>query len=457
MLSTQSSSRSASEEVNLARRVLVCGLILVSIATGCRKREESGLGATQARQPAVPSGSPRVAGAEGRFVKAAGGKFVLAGVPYRFVGANFWQGMNLGVDGPGGDRARLLRELDRLRELGVANLRVMASSEGPNTEPYRLVPALMVSPGVYDEKVLNGLDFLLAEMGKRGLRAVMVLNNFWQWSGGMAQYVSWREKTPIPYPGDYERFINYSAKFYSYPECQKWFRDHIAMIVGRTNPYTGLKYRDDPAVFSWELGNEPRRYPSSWIGETAAYIKSLDRNHMVTTGSEGAPPGEPTQDFVATHNAPAIDYVTIHIWPQNWDWFDPKNPSTYKSAEEKAVAYFRKLDREAISLGKPLVLEEFGLARDWEPLHDNFNPRSPTTCKDLFYTAMYRQVMASMAAGGAAAGDNFWAWAGEARPGAAWVGDPPHETAGWYSVYDSDRSTLAIIRAHVKDMARGLK
>lgn len=457
MLSTQSSSRSASEEVNLARRVLVCGLILVSIATGCRKREESGLGATQARQPAVPSGSPRVAGAEGRFVKAAGGKFVLAGVPYRFVGANFWQGMNLGVDGPGGDRARLLRELDRLRELGVANLRVMASSEGPNTEPYRLVPALMVSPGVYDEKVLNGLDFLLAEMGKRGLRAVMVLNNFWQWSGGMAQYVSWREKTPIPYPGDYERFINYSAKFYSYPECQKWFRDHIAMIVGRTNPYTGLKYRDDPAVFSWELGNEPRRYPSSWIGETAAYIKSLDRNHMVTTGSEGAPPGEPTQDFVATHNAPAIDYITIHIWPQNWDWFDPKNPSTYKSAEEKAVAYFRKLDREAISLGKPLVLEEFGLARDWEPLHDNFNPRSPTTCKDLFYTAMYRQVMASMAAGGAAAGDNFWAWAGEARPGAAWVGDPPHETPGWYSVYDSDRSTLAIIRAHVKDMARGLK
>ncbi|MBP1660575.1 MAG: mannanase, partial [Candidatus Aminicenantes bacterium] len=123
----------------------------------------------------------------------------------------------------------------------------------------------MTSPGEYDGSVLDGLDFLLAEMGRRGLRAVMVLNNFWQWSGGMAQYVSWHEKTPIPYPGDYEKFITYSARFYTYPECQDWFRAHIAMLVDRTNPYTGTKYRDDPAVFSWELANEPRRYPQSWI------------------------------------------------------------------------------------------------------------------------------------------------------------------------------------------------
>jgi mannan endo-1,4-beta-mannosidase len=390
--------------------------------------------------------------APGLFVKAEKGEFTLDGKRHKFVGANFWQGMNLGVDGPGGNRARLLRELDRLRSLGVTNLRVMASSEGPNTEPYRMVPALMLSPGVYDEKVLDGLDFLLAEMGKRGLRAVMVLNNFWQWSGGMAQYVSWHEKTPIPYPGDYDVFINYSAKFYSYPECQKWFRDHIAMIVNRVNPYTGTAYKDDPAVFSWELGNEPRRYPVGWIGETAAYIKSLDRNHMVTTGSEGEPPGEPTQNFIATHKSPAIDYVTIHIWPQNWDWFDPKKPSTYGSAEEKCVAYFHKLDRDAVSLRKPLVLEEFGLARDFAPLGDNLNPLSPTATRDLFYTALYREVLASMRGGGAAAGDNFWAWGGEGRPGAGWVGDPPHEPAGWYSVYDSDYSTICIVLAHVREM-----
>jgi mannan endo-1,4-beta-mannosidase len=434
------------------RKTVLFVLIIGLAAWGCRRDREPGPAAKVEK-----AASPGFPAAAGPFVTVRDGRFVLAGKPYYFVGANFWQGMNLGVDGPSGDRSRLVQELDALRGLGVTNLRVMASSEGPNTEPYRMVPALMTSPGEYDGSVLDGLDFLLAEMSKRGLRAVMVFNNFWQWSGGMAQYVSWHEKTPIPYPGDYETFIEYSAKFYSYDVCQTWFRDHIAMLTARTNPYTGLKYRDDPAVFSWELANEPRRYPQSWIDETAAYIKSLDRNHMVTTGSEGAPPGEPTQDFVKTHSGPGIDYVTIHIWPQNWGWYDPKRPSTYKAAEPLAIAYFQKHAKEAASMGKPLVLEEFGLARDWPPLRDNLNPASPTTTKDLYYAALYKQVIDSIAAGGPAAGDNFWAWAGQARPGTSWVGDPPHEPAGWYSVYDTDASTLAIISAHAGEIAHLLK
>jgi len=422
--------------------MLAAGLI----ASGCREGREA---------PAAAAGAAKASAA--RFVKVEKGRFVLDGQPHYFAGANFWQGMNLGVDGPTGDRARLLRELDRLRGLGLTNLRVMAASEGPNSEPYRTVPALMTAPGEYDGGVLDGLDFLLAEMAKRGLRAVMVLNNFWHWSGGMAQYVSWHERTPIPYPGDFRTFVEYSARFYGYEECQDWFRDHIAMIVNRTNPYTGTKYRDDPAVFSWELANEPRRYPQGWIDETSAYIRSLDPNHMVTTGSEGAPPGEPGQDFIRTHAAPGVDYATVHIWPQNWGWFDPKRPASYGTAEPLAAAYFEKRAKEAASLGKPLVLEEFGLARDWPPLGNSLDPASPTTLRDRFYAALCGLVEASAAAGGPAMGDNFWAWAGEARPGKPWTGDPPHEPAGWYSVYDADASTLAVIAAHARDMAERMR
>lgn len=387
------------------------------------------------------------------FVTVSDGQFMLAGRPYHFAGANYWQGMNLGVDGPGGDRARLVEELDHMQELGITNLRVMASSEGPDTEPYRITPALMVSPGVYNESVLDGLDYLLAEMGKREMKAVMVLGNYWQWSGGFAQYVSWQEGTSIPYPGDWGVFMRYSSDFYACEECQMWYRNHIEKMVNHANSYTGLIYRDDPAIFSWELANEPRRYPDVWIGETAVYIKSLDPNHMVTTGSEGTPPGE-RQDFVKTHSVPGIDYATIHIWPQNWGWYDPQNPSTYAPAEARAIAYFQSHAEDAASMGKPLVLEEFGLARDWAPLRDIYSPDSPTTVRDLFYAALFKEVYDSMAAGGAAAGDNFWAWAGQARPGAGWVGDPPHETLGWYSVYDTDQSTLEIIAAHAKEMAQ---
>jgi mannan endo-1,4-beta-mannosidase len=385
----------------------------------------------------------------GKFVTMSEGKFMLAGRPYYFVGANYWQGMNLAVDGPGRDRSRLVRELDRLEELGVTNLRIMAASEGPDTEPHRMTPALMISPGVYNESVFDGLDHLVAQMSEREMRAVMVLNNYWQWSGGMAQYVSWHEGGPIPYPGDWGVFMNYSANFYTCEECQTWYRNHIATLVNRTNSYTGLTYRDDPAIFAWELANEPRRYPNEWIDETAAYIKSLDPNHLVTTGSEGSPPGE-RQDFRETHNGLAIDYATIHIWPQNWGWYNPEEPTTYTTAEADARRYFLNHTIMAGTLGKPLVLEEFGLARDWEPLHDIYNPGSPTTYRDRFYAALYEEVFASMSTGGAASGDNFWAWGGLALPGDPWSGDPPHETPGWYSVYGTDESTLAIIRAHAK-------
>ena len=386
------------------------------------------------------------------FVIVQNGKFMLDGKPYTFVGTNFWQGMNLGVKAPSGDRAQLDAELDRLQQLGVTNLRVMAASEGPNSEPNRMVPALMTAPGVYDNSMLDGLDYLIAGMGKRNLRAVMILNNYWQWSGGMAQYVSWHEKSAIPYPGDWGVFMAYSAKFYACGECQMWYRNHISMIVNHINPYTGLKYRDDPTIFAWELANEPRRYPVAWINDTAAYIKSLDPNHMVTTGSEGTPPGE-RQDFIKTHHGPNIDYATIHIWPQNWGWYDPKTPSSYASAEAKARSYFEEHAAKTEALNKPLVLEEFGLARDWEPVHDIYDSKSTISYRDRFYMAMFDEVYKSMLGGGLAAGDNFWVWAGQSRPGDAWVGDPPHETPGWYSVYDTDASTLAIIAAHVVQMS----
>jgi mannan endo-1,4-beta-mannosidase len=311
------------------------------------------------------------------FVTASGGKFMLADRPYYFVGANFWQGMNMGSNGPGGDRDQLVKELDHLQRLGVTNLRVMASSEGPDTEPYRMVPALMISPGEYDESVFDGLDFFVAEMGKREMKAVMVLTNYWQWSGGMAQYVSWHEGSSIPYPGNWSTFMTYSARFYECEECQTWYRNHIETVINRYNPHTGLKYRDDPTIFAWELANEPRRFPDEWIDETAAYIKSLDPNHMVTTGSEGRPPGE-RQDLISTHDGPDIDYATIHIWPQNWGWYNPRSTSSYTAAEKNARAYFQNQAADATVLGKPLVLEEFGLARDWETYQDIYNPDSTT-------------------------------------------------------------------------------
>ena len=391
------------------------------------------------------------------YVTASGTRFMLNGRPHYVAGANFWQGMNLGMHATnGGDRARLGRELDRLQALGVNNLRVVSASEGPDGEPYRMAPALQPATGVFNEAVFEGLDYLLDAMDQRDMRAVMQLNNYWHWSGGMAQYVSWAEGTSIPYPNDTDdwwTFMLYSARFYTNAVCQAAYQAAISTVLNRTNTLTGIRYADDPTVFAWQLANEPRMYPTNWIDDTAAYIKSIDTNHMVSTGSEGQPFGG---DFMTTHDGPDIDYTTCHIWPQNWGWYDPAVPSSLIVAISNALLYLDTNAVMAATLNKPLVLDEFGLARDrTSPLFDEYDPAAPTSARDDFYEVMYTAVFSNALAGGALAGDNAWAWGGEGRPtnpAPRWIGDPPHEIPGWYSVYDVDTSTLTVISNHAAMM-----
>lgn len=52
-------------------------------------------------------------------------------------------------------------------------------------------PLLQRSPGVFDERVFRGLDWLLAQAAARGLRLLLVLTNYWKDYGGMRQYVAW--------------------------------------------------------------------------------------------------------------------------------------------------------------------------------------------------------------------------------------------------------------------------
>lgn len=148
------------------------------------------------------------------FVKVKGRNFVINGKPYYYMGCNYWYGGILGSSGEGGNRKRLLQELDLMKKLGINNLRILAGAEGPDDEPFRVTPTLILEPGKkYNAALLDGLDFLLAEMSKRNMRAVLYLGNAWDWSGGYAQYLNWNGHGPIPYPmvehswGPFQKYV----------------------------------------------------------------------------------------------------------------------------------------------------------------------------------------------------------------------------------------------------------
>lgn len=409
------------------------------------------------------------------FIKVRGLQFEKDGNPYCFLGTNMWYGANVGMEGPDGDRERLIRELDLLKKLNINNLRVLGASEG-KTQRNTVNPPIQPDLGQYDEKVLKGLDFLLAEMAKREMHAVIYLNNYWVWSGGMSQYVSWLENETIPNPFleqyNWGQFMNFSARFYTHEQANQAFLNYIRTLINRKNTITGVKYKNDPTIMSWQLANEPRpgrgeagkqNYAafSRWINKTAGFIKSIDPNHLVSTGNEGTEGCIGSAElYKEIHNYDHIDYLTLHLWVLNWGWFNPLNAEeTYPEAEKKALAYIHEHVGYAEQLGKPTVLEEFGIPRD----EHSYSPDSTTKWRNRYFTTVFNYILENAKGGGPLVGSNFWAWGGFGKirdpedaiwkKGDDFTGDPPQEPQGRNSVFATDSATLKIIKTFSKKMS----
>jgi mannan endo-1,4-beta-mannosidase len=171
----------------------------------------------------------------------------------------------------------------------------MIGADGPVT-PAKVRPSLQTQPGVYNDTLLTGLDYLLQELNKREMMVVLFFNNTWEWTGGYSQYLEWAGygKAPVPVVDGWPVFQEYVGRYMSCVACDSLFKAHVTFIVNRVNSLTGVPYKEDPAIMSWQIANEPRpmgaqnkRLYEHFITSTAGLIKSLDKNHMVSVGSEG--------------------------------------------------------------------------------------------------------------------------------------------------------------------------
>lgn len=202
---------------------------------------------------------------------------------------------------------------------------------------------------------LKPFDKVVAAAEKTGIKLIVALTNNWADYGGMDMYT-------IQLGGKYH------DDFYRLPHIKEKFKAYVKQIVTR--------YAHSPAIFSWELGNEPRcgadavrNLPRStectpdllthWADEISTYIKSLDPNHLVTTGGEGGfnIPGLSDKfynggdggDFEAELRLRNIDFGTFHSYPDWWgktvEWTDQWIKDHAESGRK---------------LGKPIVHEEYG-------------------------------------------------------------------------------------------------
>lgn len=425
-------------------------LVMAAIITGCSNKKTS----EETKEPLITQ---------------QGVQLIKNGKPYHYIGTNMWYASVLGSTGKGGDRERLCRELDYLKSIGVTNLRILSGPDAGSDLANPAKPYLQSAPGVLNDTILRGLDFVIAELEKRDMDAVIYLNNAWDWSGGYGFYLKecgYGDSPNTNVPGGYSEYVNYCANFSREPKAIEMYYHYIKSIVSRKNSITGRSYKDEPAIMAWQLCNEPRPFAkenkgrfAEWISGAASLIKSIDPNHLVSTGSEGYIGCEVDMELCREiHADKNIDYLTIHIWPVNWGWAPRSNPdSGIDNACIESGKYIAEHIELAKQLDKPLVIEEFGYSRK-----DNISGTDiPTDSRDIFYRYIFEQVKESAASGGVLAGCNFWGWSGSGRPrdlvwqpGDDYLCDPPHEPQGWYSVFDCDTTTINIIKEYSKAITK---
>lgn len=146
-------------------------------------------------------------------------------------------------------RSRLHYELNYLAQSGVTNLRIFAGPQGEDPEnPFdEIFPSFQNSPHIFSEQVFEGFDFLLTEMKKHNMKAVVSLLNYESWAGGFEKYLQWA--------GEDTQDLD---KFYTSESVFEIYETLIDNIVNRKNSISGKFYKEDATIMAWQLSNELR-------------------------------------------------------------------------------------------------------------------------------------------------------------------------------------------------------
>lgn len=219
---------------------------------------------------------------------------------------------------------------------------------------------------------LQKLDYALYQAEKHGIKLLITFTNYWDAFGGMGQYIKWAQELGITGLK--------KDDFYTNETLKGWYKDYVNGLLNHTNPYTGRKLKDEPSVFAWELANEPRCNTDAqckdnilynWAKEMSEYVKSVDPNHMVALGDEGfynkpygyyneyttsnyAFYGAEGVDFEKLMTIDTLDFGTPHLYLDQWGM-------KHTGTGQDDLLWFKIHGETCAELGKPVILEEFGL------------------------------------------------------------------------------------------------
>jgi hypothetical protein len=232
----------------------------------------------------------------------------LNGRLFRFSGSNiYWGGLDnnarTGINYP--TSFRVDSALQTMADMGETVVRCQTcgiSSGSPlSVEPYL---------GGFSQTALRHIDYFIARAQRYGLKVVIPFTDSYRYYvGSYCDYTNWlRLSSPSNCPSP--RAV---SAFYDDQKAVAAFEKYISVLLNHVNYYTGVPNKDNPAIMAWETGNElqygdggPAEL-SRWTARISAFIRSMDRNHLIMDGSFYLD----TYDF----KLPTVDIIDRHYYP----------------------------------------------------------------------------------------------------------------------------------------------
>ncbi|KAL0381075.1 UNVERIFIED_CONTAM: putative mannan endo-1,4-beta-mannosidase 9 [Sesamum angustifolium] len=242
----------------------------------------------------------------GGFVGTRGSQFVINGRPFYFNGFNSYWLMYMASDPS--TRVKVSDTFAQAAKYGMNVVRTWAFSDGG----YR---ALQTAPGI------------CGKAKKHGIYLILSLVNNWEGGAEQSEYNNWSSLQ--------RRSHHICMELMNEPRCQ--------------SDLSGKSIQD-------------------WVAEMSAYLKSMDKNHLLEIGMEGFygesmpekkqnnPGYEVGTDFIANNRIPQVDFATIHLYPDQWV------PGSSDGAQEEFVEKWiqEHINDSQSILKKPMVVSEFG-------------------------------------------------------------------------------------------------
>ena len=201
------------------------------------------------------------------------------------------------------NHAEIDATLDAVTGMGLSVIRSFSSFMSVGK-----VSAVQPKLGVFNPDNLEPTDYLLKRCNELGLKVIAPLTDNYPETatgyklGGKFWYCTANGVSTV---GD-------AAEFFANAAVIKSFLAHTSFVVNHINRYTGVAYRDDPAILAWETGNEMSLYPASsapilpWTKTVADHLKLTEGvRQLVLDGCYG---------LIANNEAAQLDLANVDIY-----------------------------------------------------------------------------------------------------------------------------------------------